>query len=188
MDQFPSLSTSLGSKQFPHAPACAGSCTHAAHQTHPYSTGLALNSCSKTLPCMLSLFLRDLSPLSGCHLALLSLPEPGLQVTMVTSNCTRNIILTSKVMERILQKVSLLCDFLTPYLNLTHRVTLTTRSHKDANKRNQKMSSNAYRGFFIIFFFLSIENPHVAKCLSGILRGVNSVSKDCLSSPPTPQA
>lgn len=66
------------------------------------------------------------SPLSGCHCALLRLPAPGLQVTMVTSNCTRDIILAAKVMERMLQEVSLLYYFLTLYLNLTQRVTLTT--------------------------------------------------------------
>lgn len=66
------------------------------------------------------------SSLSGCHCALLSLPVPGLQVTMVTSSCTKDIILAAKVMERMLQEVSLLYYFLALYLNLTQRVTLTT--------------------------------------------------------------
>lgn len=38
---------------------------------------------------------------------------------MVTPNCTQNIALILRVMEIILQEVSLLHDFLTQYLNLT---------------------------------------------------------------------
>lgn len=47
------------------------------------------------------------------------LGAPGPRVAAVTPNCTRNIALTSKVAEIILQEVSLLHDFLTLCLNLT---------------------------------------------------------------------